>query len=67
MKNDSDLNLTIELQHGISVDNIKDFQILILPENFNSASEKENLIDASDSLNLSKIFKEEWGKEVKYF
>ncbi|WMN11511.1 hypothetical protein QYS49_38635 [Marivirga salinae] len=59
MSNDSNLNLTTELQHGISADDIKDFQVLVLPENFNSVSDKENLIEASDSLNMSKIFKEE--------
>jgi hypothetical protein len=59
MNNDSNLSLTIELQHGISVDDIKDFEVLVLPENFNSASDKESLIEASDSLNMSKIFKEE--------
>ena len=59
MNNDSNLDLTTELQHGISVDDIKDFQVLVLPENFNSASDKESLIEASDSLNMSKIFKEE--------
>lgn len=59
MNNDSNLNLTTELQHGISVDDIKGLQVLVLPENFNSASDKESLIEASDSLNMSKIFKEE--------
>lgn len=59
MNFESNLNLTSELQHGISVDNIKDFQVLVLPENFNSASDKESLIEGSDSLNMSKIFKEE--------
>lgn len=58
MNNDSNLNLTTELQHGISVDDIKGLQVLVLPENFNSASDKESLIEASDSLNMSKIFKE---------
>lgn len=59
MNNDSNLNLTTELQHGISVEDIKGLQVLVLPENFNSASDKESLIEASDSLNMSKIFKEE--------
>lgn len=59
MNNDYNLNLTTELQHGISVDDIKGLQVLVLPENFNSASDKESLIEASDSLNMSKIFKEE--------
>ena len=59
MNNDYNLNLTIELQHGISVNDIKDFQVLVMPENFNSTSEKESLIEASDSLNMSKILKEE--------
>ncbi len=59
MNNDSNFNLTTELQHGISVEDIKGLQVLVLPENFNSASDKESLIEASDSLNMSKIFKEE--------
>ncbi|TAF09453.1 MAG: hypothetical protein EAZ75_07950 [Flavobacteriia bacterium] len=59
MNNDYNLNLTTELQHGISVDDIKGLQVLVLPENFNSAYDKESLIEASDSLNMSKIFKEE--------
>ncbi|MBR9860532.1 hypothetical protein GYB22_07230 [bacterium] len=59
MNNDSNLNLSTELQHGISVDDIKGLQVLVLPENFNSVSDKESLIEASDSLNISKIFKEE--------
>lgn len=59
MSNDSNLNIITELQHGISVDDIKDFQVLVLPENFNSVSDKENLIEGSNSLNMSKIFKEE--------
>jgi len=56
MNNDYNLNLTTELQHGISVDDIKGLQVLVLPENFNSAYDKESLIEASDSLNMSKIF-----------
>lgn len=59
MNDESNLNLTSELQHGISVDDIKDLQVLVLPENFNNASDKESLIEASDSLNMSKILKEE--------
>ena len=53
------ISITSELQHGISVDDISGFQVLVLPENFNNAPDKDSLIEASDSLNMSKIFKEE--------
>jgi len=56
-----DLNRTKALQElwnlGIKEEQINDFDIVILPENYDE--NKENLYDSQDSITISKLFKAE--------
>lgn len=57
MKENLEIELLNELRHGITSDLISEYQVLILPENFDHAPDKESLIEASEALAISKILK----------
>jgi len=42
---------------GIDLDKIKQYQVLCLPENIEKSDKENELFDANDSANLSKMFK----------
>jgi len=44
---------------GLTVEQLKEYQILCLPENIETVSNQDNLIDASGTANFSKLLKEQ--------
>ena len=52
-------DLIKELNHGLDYDKVSEYQILVLPENFDTETDKSKLIEGADALNISKLFKQD--------